>query len=73
MTPQHLLEDGAGPNAGRRLQERHHFTVEDFGQPAAAPARRLLLRRQPRIVLDPIGRRMLIDAFAAAMAVGLVA
>ena len=32
MTPQHLLEDGDGPNAGRRLEERHHFTVEDISQ-----------------------------------------
>ena len=32
MTPQHLLEDGNRPNAGRRLQQRHDLGVENVGK-----------------------------------------
>ena len=41
MAPQHLLEDGDGTNAGRRLQERHDLAIENVGERigTAAPAR----------------------------------
>ena len=58
MAPEHLLEDGDRPKAGGGLQHRHDLGVEDIGQRIgpAPSARRLLLRGQPRILLDAIGR-----------------
>jgi len=58
MTPQHLLEDCDRPDARRRLQQRHDLGVENVGERvgAAALARNLPLRGQPRILLDAIGR-----------------
>ena len=49
-----------GADAGRRLQDRHDLGVPNVGQRIGPPpaARRLLLRRQARIILDPVaGRR----------------
>lgn len=58
MAPQHLLEDGDRPDRGRRLQQRHDLGVENVGERIGTTslARNLLLRRQPGILLDAIGR-----------------
>jgi hypothetical protein len=39
MPPQHLLEDGDGPEAGRRLQQRHDLGVENIRQRIGPPPR----------------------------------
>ncbi len=58
MAPHQLLEHRHWPHARCRLQQRHHFGVEDLGQRIrpASLAWRLLLRRQPRVLLEAIGR-----------------
>ena len=60
MAPPDLFEHGNGADAGRRLQDRHDLGVPNVGQRIGPPpaTRRLLLRGQPRIILDPVaGRR----------------
>jgi hypothetical protein len=56
MAPPHLFEDGHGAQVWRRDEHRRDLGIPDVGQwiGAAAFARRLLLRRQSRIGLDPI-------------------
>src|SRR5262245_23682964 len=67
MTTAHLLEDGYGSDARRRRQHRHDLAVPYTSQwiGTAPAARRLLLRRQPRIGFNPIAVAVLNPAFAA--------
>ena len=56
MAPSNLPEHRNGPNAGSRLQDRHDLAVPNLGQrvwPTAA-TKRLLLRGQPRVILDAV-------------------
>jgi hypothetical protein len=56
VAPEHLLEDGDCTQPRRSLQQRHDLRLEDGNQgiwPAPFP-RRLLLRRQARILLDAV-------------------
>jgi hypothetical protein len=59
MAAPHLLEDRDGAQGRSGGKHRHDLGIPDVGQwiGAAALARRLLLRRQPRIGLDPITGR----------------
>ncbi len=59
MATTHLLEDGDGPDTRRRHQHRHDLAVPYASQwiGAAAVAWRFLLRREPRIGVNPIGGR----------------
>jgi hypothetical protein len=59
MAPPDLLENRNGPDAGRRLQDRHDLAVPYFGEGIGPPpaAGNLLLRWQARIVLDPEAAR----------------
>jgi hypothetical protein len=56
MAAPDLVEDGDRPQTGGILQHRHHLAVADLGQRIRPPvaARRLLLRRQPMVVLDAV-------------------
>src|ERR1700682_126465 len=56
MAPPDLFEHRYGPNAGSRLQDRHNLAVPNLGQWVRPPAAtwRLLLRGQPRIILDAV-------------------
>ncbi len=58
MAPQHLLEDGDRPDAGRRLEQRHDLGFKNGGERirSAAIPRRLPLRRQHRLLLHAIRR-----------------
>ena len=56
MASPDLFEHRNGPNAGSRLQDRHDLAVPNLGQrvwPTAA-TKRLLLRGQPRVILDAV-------------------
>ena len=59
MTTLHFFEHRDGADSRRTLQKRYNLAIEDIRQRigATATARRLLLRRQLRILLQPIGRR----------------
>jgi len=54
-----LVEHGDRPQPGGALLQRHNLAVPHPGQriAPAAFARRLLLRRQPRVLLDAVGGR----------------
>src|SRR3981189_2732144 len=56
MAPPDLVEYRNGPDAGSRLQDRHNLAVPNLGQWVRPPAAtwRLLLRGQPRIILDAV-------------------
>ena len=72
MAADNLLENGDWSKAGGCLQHRHDFGVENISErirPSASS--RSLLRGQLRILLDTIRVAILIDAFAAATAVGV--
>jgi len=53
-----LLENGNEPQARGSLQHGHDLGLENIGQRIGTTAfpRRRLLRRQPRVLLDAIGR-----------------
>jgi hypothetical protein len=55
----HLLEDGDGAQIRRGGKHRHDLGIPNVGRwiGTATFARRLILRRQPRIGLDPIAGR----------------
>jgi hypothetical protein len=59
MTTLHFFEHRDGADSRRTLQKRYNLAIEDIRQRigATATARRLLLRRQLRFLLLPIGRR----------------
>ena len=59
MTPPNFFEHGNGPDARRRLQDRHNLAVPDLGQWVRPPSAtwRFLLRGQPRIIPDPVAGR----------------
>jgi len=57
MAPPEFVERGNRSDAGSRLQDRHDLGVPNLGQRVRPPARRSLLRGQPRVVLDPIAGR----------------
>src|ERR1700685_1529307 len=56
MAPPDLFEHRYGPDAGSRLQDRHNLAVPNLGQWIRPPPAtwRLLLRGQPRIILDAV-------------------
>jgi hypothetical protein len=58
MAPPDLVENGHRPQARNTLQQRHHLAVPNCSQRIApsAAVRRFLLRRQPRILFEAIGR-----------------
>src|SRR5439155_19327993 len=57
MAASDLVKNGDWPQARGALQQGHHLAVPNCGQriPPPAPARCLLLRRQPGVLLDAIG------------------
>lgn len=57
MTPPDLAENGDRPQAWGALEQRHHLALPNHSQRVlpSATARRFLLRRQPRVLLDAIG------------------
>jgi len=57
MATQDLVEDGDRPQAGNALEQRHHLAVPERGQGISPTplARRFLVRRQSRVLLDAIG------------------
>ena len=59
MTPPDLFQHGNRANARRCLQHRHDLCVPDGGKWIGAPsaALRRFLRRQARILLDPVAGR----------------
>ena len=54
-----LAHHGDRPDTGAGLEDRHHLAVPDINERIGPPpaARRLLLRWQARISLDPVARR----------------
>ena len=67
MTPHHLLVHRHRPQPRARFQQRHDLLLEDPRQRVRPPPppRLPLLRRRPRIRLDPVGCRPA-EPFAAA-------
>src|SRR5262249_40402702 len=59
VTPPYLFENRNGADAGGRLQERDDLAIPNIGKRVgASPAtRRLPLRWQARIILDPVASR----------------
>ncbi len=59
MSPRHLLENGHRPDAGRGFEQRNDLLLKYTGKRIRTPpaAWRLLLRWQPRILLDAVGGR----------------
>ena len=59
MAPPDLFQYGNSADAGRRLHDRHDLGVPNVGQRIGPPpaTRHLLLRGQPRIILDPVTTR----------------
>jgi hypothetical protein len=59
VTPDHLLEDGDGTKAGGGLQEGHDLGLEEIAERigTASAARRLLHRRQSRIMRQAVAGR----------------
>jgi len=57
VTPPQLVEYRHRPDARRRLEQRDDLGLEDIGQwvGPAAGARRLLVRRQPRVMPEAVG------------------
>ena len=56
MAPPDFFEHGNGSDPGRQRQDRHNLAIPNLGQWVRPPAAtwRLLLRGQPRIILDAV-------------------